>query len=190
MFFDGWLDWTRSIKEFSESDAFSKISYLLELRSKIANATTIAPRSAPTAAAPSMTNFQSPQQNYGTFQGGNVTSLGPDGNVPLGNAADQAARASLQLSFLGSAATATDKYNTAVLKLNATVENNSTLSTLQSRAMAGLGLDRDLAQLSGYTGALGDFPTVQTRPVEKRTHDNNGKEGTNERDQRRLPAAA
>jgi hypothetical protein len=86
------------------------------------------------------------------------------------------------LSFLGSAATATDKYNESVAKLNANVANNSSLTALQSRAMDGLALTRDTAQMAGYSGALGDMPTAPASEKEE--------EDSDVGDERHLPKAA
>jgi hypothetical protein len=182
-FFDGWLSWTESLKEFANSDAFSAIMALMKLRSQVANATLVPNRSAPTAAPTSMANFQSPQQNYGSFQSGAVTTLDASGNTPLGTPAQQARQAADAVSFLGSAATASDKYNASVLKLNATIAAQPELVGLQSRALAGLELDKLSAQASGYSGALGAMPVQQQT-------DKKEKEGQDERDQRRLPKAA
>jgi hypothetical protein len=184
-FFDGWLGWTQSLKEFADSDAFAAIVMLMKLRAAVSNSTLVPTRSAP---APNMADFQSPQQNFGTFQGNNVApSLTADGSLvptPLGTPAQQAKQAADAVSFLGSAATATDKYGASVLKLNALVTDNSSLTGLQGRAMAALGLDRDMAQMSGYSGALGGMLVQQqTDENEKDTHDD-------EHDEYRLPVAA
>jgi hypothetical protein len=72
------------------------------------------------------------------------------------------------VSFLGVAATATDRYNASVLRLNAAlVDNGMGLTTdaskaaLQARAMQGLDLTKAAAQTSLYTSGLGDLATTQ-----------------------------
>lgn len=78
----------------------------------------------------------------------------------------QAAQASQAVSFLGSAATATDKYNASVAKLNLEVANNSNLTGLQARALAGLSLDKLISEQSSYVSALGEFATTQDKATQ------------------------
>jgi hypothetical protein len=80
-----------------------------------------------------------------------------------GSVGFQAAQTAAAVSFLGSAATATDRYNASVAKLNVEIANNANLTSLQGRALQGLDLEKQASEQSSYVNALGEFATIQDK---------------------------
>lgn len=159
-FFDGFLDFSRSAKEFALSDDFKTLVQIIQLTHSMSNALTVPTRTKVSANKPDFQSDFGANFNPSHAAEGPPAPLGANGQ-PLGSIQFQAQQAATAVSFLGSAATASDKYNAAVLKLNATVADNKDLTDLQSRAMAGLALDKNIAQVTLYNSALGDFATTQ-----------------------------
>jgi hypothetical protein len=207
-FYDKFLDLSREMKQFSLSsdyktfiDSLTKdmgtgkttlFGYLSSLPGKAMGALSNRISSVNSQNDLGMTDIGAGMTS-GTWNG--PVAEGPPA-PPLGSLGDQASRAAAQLSFLGSAATATERYNAAIAKLNLDVSLNKDLTSLQSRAMAGLGLDRLASDATTYSSALGEIPTA--RPIEAENvvdlaqyrDEKQGKDRSYERDQRRLPAAA
>lgn len=104
--------------------------------------------------ASSMANYQSPANSYSTFQ-----RTGP------GAAAEKTPQAKLadmehEIALLGSAATASERYEAALQKL-AVGQDGATLSGEKlARAQAALALDRDAETISLRVSALGAAATV------------------------------
>jgi hypothetical protein len=97
------------------------------------------------AAAKSPANFMSPANSYSTFQAGATP------RTPQAELAD----AEKLIALLGSAATATEKYETAVKKLNIARDAGEIAGKNYDRALGALGLDKLIAQQSAYASALG-----------------------------------
>lgn len=172
-FYDKFLDLSREMKQFSLSSDYQKFidsltkdmgsgkttlfGYLSSLPGQVVGA--ISNRIASVNARSDLSTTDiSGGMTSGTYHP--AVAEGPTAPVSASPAV-QASEAAAQVSFLGSAATATDKYNASVLKLNAEVTQNATLTGLQGRALAGLALDKNIAQVTLYNSALGDFATTQ-----------------------------
>ncbi|MCK1402022.1 hypothetical protein IVB45_17535 [Bradyrhizobium sp. 4] len=102
----------------------------------------------------SIANFQSPANSYSTFQ-----RTGP------GAAADKTPQARLadmehEISLLGSAATASERYQAALLKLTVGQEGATLSGEKLARAQAALQLDRDAELIGARVSALGAAASV------------------------------
>ncbi|MEH2476250.1 hypothetical protein V1281_002581 [Nitrobacteraceae bacterium AZCC 2161] len=114
----------------------------------------IAPGSLTGGTPPSMANFVSPSNSYSKFQ-----EIAPKEQPKK---TDQAKLADMEktVTLLGSAATATEKYDMAILKLKQG-QDGFTLSTKDyNRAVSALDLDKSAAQIGARVGALGAAATV------------------------------
>jgi hypothetical protein len=172
-FYDKFLDLSREMKQFSLSsdykifmDSLTKdmgsgkttlFGYLASLPGQVVSS--ISSRVARVNAG---RDLSTSDIGGGLTQGTYTAPVAEGPAAPvLGSLGDQAARAAANVAFLGSAATSTDRYNASVAKLNATLANDKTLTDLQGRALAGLALDKNIAQVTLYNSALGDFATTQ-----------------------------
>jgi hypothetical protein len=158
-FADGLLDISRNAKSFALSSDFQKMIDFVKLGWSVSNALTVPSRSKPVGIDLSTSDIGAGMTS-GLYHP--PIAEGPPAPV-LGSPADQAKNASDMVSFLGSAATATDRYNASVLKLNADVANNTLLMGGLDRAMAGLGLDKAASDASTYASALGGLATTQDK---------------------------
>jgi hypothetical protein len=157
-FFDGFLSFSESAKSFTLSSDFQKFMDIIKLTHSIGNALTVP--STKSGAIDLSTSDIAGGMTTGRM--GSPVFEGPPAPVSA-TPAVQASMAAAQVSFLGSAATSSDKYDAAVKKLNADVAQNSTLSGLQGRALAGLGLDKAASDAGTYASALGPLATTQDK---------------------------
>jgi lambda family phage tail tape measure protein len=167
-FYDTVLEISREMKSFALSDDFHKFMNFMSAAGTVFNQVR-AMRSgmiAPTRAKAGIdlsTSDIGGGMTSGTWHAPGAEGPAAAASAVVASPAVQAQMAAAQVSFLGSAATATEKYNASVLKLNAEVAQNATLTGLQGRALAALGLDKAIAEQSSYVSALGALATTQDK---------------------------
>lgn len=179
-FYDGVLDLSRELKGFSLSDDFNKMTGFftnpaasLALKTLIGaipgvgglvNAASSAYSSFTNRGARANARDKSSEDPNSLTPSSGVYSVTPGATGSIvGTPSVEAAKAALEVSFLGSAATAAERYNAAVLKLSADVTQFTGLTALQGRALTGLALDRDATNASSYATALGSLATTQDK---------------------------
>lgn len=108
---------------------------------------------------PSMRDFQSPSNSYTTFQGaGSAASAAAAGGGETIESV--AAKWKNYVAVLGSAATPTERLNSAIADLNVKAKEAGLGADVLGRGIAALRLDDAIARLSARNSALGELASV------------------------------